>query len=250
MNSPTKLTSMRILGADPLVYALLFLGMAFSIVVGYVAQQRTLMPVINALLLWPFLIWSLRHARIDLAVRLVCFWAFVIFLGAVAAGRLLGQEALTARSWQRRVQCSTDVLADWTSCGRHRPAGVWLPPFLRRTGLTLAGSALTAGLIPLLVGARELAILGLWTANLFGASSPLAPLLALAPWTWAEIAAFIALGVGLADPIVTGDVHGLLTRDRARLLLTGLAALLLALLLHLLLPPLWAALLRPLVTLP
>ena len=134
---------MRILGADPLVYALLFLGVVFSLVIGYVTQQRTLMPVINALIMWPFLIWSLRHARIDLALRLVCFWAFVVFLGAVVAGRLLGQEALAV------VPGSVEYNAQQMYWLTGHPAAAidqpsaWLPPFLRRTGLMLAGSALT-----------------------------------------------------------------------------------------------------------
>lgn len=238
---------MRLFGADPLLYIALFLGLAFSMAAGFVTQQQTLLPLFGGLLVWPFLIWALRHARVDVAVRFAVFWAASVFLLSVVAGRLLGAGA------QAAVPGSTDYIADqllWLTgqANAVQPPAAWLPGLARRIGLLLAGGALTAGLLPLIVAACDLAILGLWTANLFGAAHPIgAALLSLSPWTLAEIIAWVALGVYVAEPIVTGDVRALLTRDRRRLFFTGLVALALALILHLLLPGLLASPLRALI---
>lgn len=238
---------MRLFGTDPLLYITLAVGLALSMTMGFITQQQTLMPVLGALLLWPFLIWSLRHARIDVAVRFASFWAVSVFLFSIVAGRVLGQTAA-----QAAVPGSTDYIASqmfWLSGqeSTYEPLMRWLPAFTRRIGVLLAGGALTAGLLPLIVAARNLSILGLWMANLFDASSPLAVLAGMPPWTLAEIVAWVALGVIVAEPVVTGSVQGLLTRDRRRLALTGLAALLLALLLHLILPSVVASPLRSLI---
>ncbi|MBX7236584.1 MAG: hypothetical protein K1X65_19540 [Caldilineales bacterium] len=238
---------MRLLAADPILYLALAVGLTLSMVIGFVTRQQTAMPVIGGLLVWPFLLWSLRHARVDVAVRFVVFWAALVFLISLVAGRALGQMEA-----QAAVPGSTQFIASqmlWLGGqgGASEPAASWLPAFLRRTGLLLAGGALTAGLLPLIVAARELSILGLWTANLLDAASPLAVVAGLPPWTLAEIVAWAALSVFMAEPLVTGNVHGLLTRDRRRLALTGLLALLLAFLLHLLLPSLLASPLRSLI---
>lgn len=238
---------MRLFGTDPLLYLILLVGLAFSMFIGFVAQQRFLMPVASALILWPMLIWSLRHARIDVAVRLVTFWAVVIFVVTIIASRVLGARA------QETVPGGLEYIANqmlWLTGRESTVEGVsnWLPELARRTGLVLAGGAISAGLLPLIAAARWLAILGLWTANLFNAAHPLLAIpLSISPWTWAEIVAQAALLIVMAEPIVTGNVHGLLTRDRSRLLLTGLIALLLAIALHLLLPRLLASPLRALV---
>lgn len=238
---------MRLLGADPFLYLILAAGLTLSMAMGFVTQQHTIMPLMGAMLVWPFLLWSLRHARIDVAVRFVVFWAAMVFVLSVAAGRILGPMAA-----QAAVPGSTHFIAGqmmWLSGQEalREPLAAWLPAFVRRVGFLLAGGALSAGLAPLVVAARELSILGLWTANLFDAASPLAVVAGLTPWTLAEIVAWVSLGVFVAEPVVTGNVHSLLTRDRGRLALTGLTALILALLLHLLLPSVLASPLRSLV---
>lgn len=238
---------MRLFGADPILYITLAIGLALSMTLGFVTQQQTVMPVVGGLLVWPFLLWSLRHARVDVALRFVVFWAALVFLLSVVAGRVLGQMAA-----QTAVPGSTNFIASqmlWLSSqdGVREPMAAWLPAFVRRTGLLLVGGALTAGLAPLIVAARELSILGLWTANLFDAASPLAVIAGIPPWILAEIVAWAALGVFVAEPVITGSVHGLLTRDRGRLALTGLIALFLALLMHFLLPSILASPLRSLV---
>ncbi|NOX62825.1 MAG: hypothetical protein GXP42_12895 [Chloroflexi bacterium] len=235
---------MRFLGTDPLVYFLILAGLLFTMTVGIIAEQRTLMPVLNALILWPFLIWSFRHARIDVAVRLIIFWSALIFLFALVATRLDERAARAA------VPGSIEFGAEHMLWLAGSAAGVdqfseWFPLFLRRTGVLLVGSAVSAGLIPLIVAAREMAILGIWTGNLLGASNLLVVIFGVPLWIWAEAAAWIAIGAVLAEPIVTGDIHAILTRDRLRLLLTGVAAWLLSFLLHLLWPPVMQSLLRP-----
>ncbi len=238
---------MRLFGTDPLLYLIVLGGLAFSMFIGFVAHQQMLMPVASALILWPLLIWSLRHARLDVAVRLVAFWAAVIFVVTIIAGRVLGGQALET------VPGSLDYIANqmlWLTGQANTVEGAsrWLPELARRTGLVLFGGAVSAGLLPLIAAARWLAILGLWTANLFNAAHPIGAVpLSIAPWTWAEMVAQVALLVVMSEPIVTGSVHGFLTRDRSRLLLTGLAALLVTIVLHLLLPGLLASPLRALV---
>lgn len=238
---------MRILGTDPLIYIGLVVGLLITLAVGFVTEQKTMMPVLNALIVWPLLIWALRHARIDIALRLVVIWAVVIFVGSVVAGRTLGQIA------QAAVPGSIEFNAEhmrWLTgniTGVEQPAN-WLPDLGRRSGVLLAGSALSAGLIPLIAGARYLAILGLWTANLFDAPSLLAIPLGIPPWIWAETVAQISLGVLLAEPMVSGDAQALITKNRRRLLFTGLIALALALLLQLLLPSLIESPLRSLIS--
>ncbi|MCP4168120.1 MAG: hypothetical protein GY759_19805 [Chloroflexi bacterium] len=238
---------MRIFGADPLVYLSMFIGLAFVLALGYVTQQVTMMPVFQGLILWPFLIWALRYARIGIAIRFVVFWAAVILLGSVVAGLVLEQSALAAVPGS--LEFNAENMRWWTgNVTTVQQPQAWLPPFLGRTGLSLAGGALTAGLVPAIAGARSLAMLGLWIATLFGAPSVLALPLAIPLWTWAELLGQIVIVVVVAEPIVTGDVDALLTYRRKRLLLIGFAALGVALLAHLMLPTLLQPLLQGFVT--
>lgn len=233
---------MRLLGTDPLIYLLLLAGLLFTSATGFITTQTRLMPLLNALILWPLLIWALRHARVDLALRLVVVWAAALLLISAAAGQVLGAQA------QAAVPGSIEYNAAamrWLTADAAPPSpSEWLPGLLRRTGLLLAGGAVTAGLLPLVAGARSLAILGLWMANLLAIPNPLALLAGLPPWIVAEMAAQICLGVLVAEPIITGDPRGLLTAERRRLLGIGLIALALAFLLPLLLPHLFLSPLR------
>lgn len=238
---------MRLFATDPLIYLILVLGLLLVIGLGFFAQQQTLMPVLSGLIGWLFLLWALRHARPDIGLRIVGVWAASVFLLSLVAGRLLDQQALAA------VPGSLDYIAAqmlWLTgqSGAVEQPGVWLAAFARRAGLLLAGSILSAGLVPLIAGARYLAVLGLWMARLFDAPHPAAILFGLAPWVWAEVVAQVVLVVVLAEPLVTGDAQALVQGGRRRLLLIGLAALVLAAVLHLLLPGLIASPLRYFVT--
>jgi hypothetical protein len=234
---------MRFFATDPLIYLVLVLGLLLVMGLGFLAQQQTMMPVLGGLIGWLFLLWALRHARPDVGLRIVGLWAVTVFVLSVVAGRLLDQQALAA------VPGSLDYIADqmlWLTgeSGAVEQPAVWVAGFARRAGLLLAGSVLSAGLVPLIVGARYLAILGLWTARLFDAPHPAAILFGLAPWIWAEIVAQVVLVVILAEPVVTGDVQALVQNGRRRLLVIGLIALALAAILHLMLPGLFASPLR------
>lgn len=238
---------MRLFATDPIVYAIVLAGLLLSLGIGFATQQAALMPVINAVIVWPLLLWTFRHARLDVALRLVLFWGLAVFLVSLAAG-------LINLPWaQGAVPGSVEFNANhimWLVGGESdvpSPA-VWLPEQMRRTGVLLAGSVISAGLIPLAVAARELAILGLWTANLFDAPNLLAPLLGTPPWILAEIVAWVCLGLSLAEPIVTGDVQSLLTKRRRTLLIIGGIALALSLAMHFVLPGIVQAIVQPLVT--
>ncbi|MCS7039835.1 MAG: hypothetical protein RMN24_12905 [Anaerolineae bacterium] len=238
---------MRLFATDPLIYLILVLGLLLVIGLGFFAQQQTLMPVLSGLIGWLFLLWALRHARPDIGLRIVGVWAATVFLLSLVAGRLLDQQALAA------VPGSLDYIAAqmlWLTgqSGAVEQPGVWLAAFARRAGLLLAGSILSAGLVPLIAGARYLAVLGLWMARLFDAPRPAAILFGLAPWVWAEVVAQVVLVVVLAEPLVTGDAQALVQGGRRRLLLIGLVALVLAAVLHLVLPGLLVSPLRYFVT--
>ncbi|MCO6450535.1 MAG: hypothetical protein J5I90_07065 [Caldilineales bacterium] len=240
---------MRLLATDPIVYLLVLGGLLLSLGLGFVTQQAAMMPIINAIVLWPLLIWSFRRARIDVALRLILFWGLTIYLVTIVAGRV-------NLSWaQGAVPGSLDFNAShimWlTGSESFTPQPeFWLAEQAKRTGILLAGSVISAGLIPLVVAARELAILGLWTANLFDAPSFLAPIVGTPPWILAEIIAWVGLGTPLAEPIVTGDVQSLLTRQRRRFLVIGAVALVLSVAFHWALPGVVQAIMRPLVVIP
>lgn len=226
---------MRVLATDPLIYLVLVLGLLLVMSLGFLAQQQTMMPLLSGLIGWLFLVWALRHARPDVGLRIVGLWTVTVFLLSLVAGRLLDQGALAA------VPGSLDYIASqmlWLTgqSGAVEQPAVWMAAFARRAGLLLAGSILSAGLIPLIAGARYVAILGLWVARLVDAPHPAAILFGLAPWIWAEVVAQVVLVVVLAEPLVTGNVQALLQDSRRRLLVIGLVALVLAAVLHWLLP--------------
>ncbi len=235
-------TRMRFFGTDPLIYLALLAGLIFTSAIGFLTAQARLMPLLNALMLWPLLVWALRHARIDLALRLAATWAAALLLISLVAGHMLGASAQAAAPGSIEFNAAA---MRWLGGDAAPPAtGEWLPGWMQRTGLLLAGGAATAGLLPLVAGARSLAILGLWLANLLALPHPLALLAGLPPWILAEIVAQLILGVLVAEPIVTGDARGLLAPPRRRLLILGLVAFTLAPLLRLLLPHLFLSPLR------
>ncbi len=83
---------MRLFGTDPLLYVALAAGLILSMAMGFLTQQQTVLPVAGGLLVWPFVLWSLRHARIDIALRFVVFWAALVFLFSLVAVSLARLE--------------------------------------------------------------------------------------------------------------------------------------------------------------
>jgi len=195
-------------------------------------------PVLVALAGWiPFLRALRRGSRRAAAVR-IGGWALALVVGlpalelAVPGGcapffpgaPAYAQEML---QWARRG----------TGC-EGEPA-CFLPQHALHAGAFAAATLLTAGLAGLAFATVLFGWMGAYAAGLAGATGQpaLAVLLAWHPWAVVRVAAYVALGVALAEPLARRGLPRL--PGRGRWLAAGLAGLLLDVLLKATLAQLW-----------
>lgn len=216
-----------------------------SYALGVWAGQPWLVPVLNTLAAYPFMVGPVTSGRLRLAVSRMLVWAATL---AVCATTLsFARPSVTSALFVNAKAYEEEMLV-WVDTGRGREGTPreFLPQHALHaaafSGLSLAtGSALS---MPL--GAALMNYMGHY-AGALGARrrSPAAAVLAWHPWAIVRVVSFVLLGVVLSGPVLC-RVRGLKwkwSRQAVALLAMAMVGLAIDLLIKASLGPVWRRLL-------
>ena len=212
---------------------------------GAVIGVPVLVPILNALASYPFMILALRRGDLRLAVARMLVWAATM---AVAATLIGYARPTTAGALFLRGQSYREEMLTWvrTGQGAESTPSQFIPQQLTHaavfTGLTLA----TGGAAAMPMGAVLMNYMGTYVGGLAAASrSPaLTMILGWHPWAVIRVISFVIIGVVLSAPLLSKLATFEIDRKAARTLLLGAGAgLVIDIVLKTLLAPAWQRLL-------
>lgn len=248
---PADTPTYRVLD-DPLVYPVIALGVALTTFLPVFLGQRLCLPLLNALVIFPFLVGALRTGRLRRGLRLAAFWAVCQTVAALLASFFLSSRADFAvlNALEMRTQLYTLVATGQSQPGFVVGIPLDLPRLALQALAVVGGSLVTAGLAGLFLDAVTINATSHAAASLLReAGRPLPALLLAWPvWTAVRLAGYLVLGAALAEPLAAGDPEGIglagWWQRRRRLIAVGVGLVLLGILLQVVLTPTWADLLR------
>ena len=185
------------------VPAVIVVGTALSYVVARLVGVPLLVPFLNVLPAFPFMIASLRRERTGEAIWRMLVWAAALALCATALGYFdtveSGRLFLRGESYRREM---FDFVR--TGSGAEGDIRRFLPQHMAHAGIFCALALGTGGLLAMPLGAMLMNYMGYYVGALGAASAHpwRALLLAWVPWAVLRIAAFVTLGVVLAGPLL------------------------------------------------
>jgi hypothetical protein len=212
-----------------LVPLVIVVGTALSYVVALPLGVPALVPILNTLPAFPFMIVSLRRGRVDHAVARMLVWAATLAVCATLLGywRTADAGRLFIHGESYRVEMFTYLL---TGVGAEGDIRRFLPQHALHVIVFSLLALATGSVAAMPMGAALMNYMGYYVGALAASAARpgQAALLAWVPWALVRIASFVTLGVVLAGPLLArlaGFSYRL--RDQRRwmaLALAGLAA--------------------------
>ena len=211
-----------------LVPAVIVAGTALSYFIATLIDVPGLVPILNVVPAFPFMVASLRRGAVPEAIWRMLVWAAALAVCATTISYLHTAEAgrLFLRGESYRREMFEFVL---TGYGREGDIRQFLPQHLAHAAAFCALAVASGGLLALPLGAVLMNYMAYYVGALGAASQhPLrAMLLAWVPWALIRIASFVTLGVILAG-VLLGRILGFEYRLREQrtwltLAATGLA---------------------------
>lgn len=206
-----------------------------------------IVPPLLALVAWLPLVGSLRRGRRGVAVAAVALWAALLAGGTAALE--VRRPGSCAALFPRAAEYREEMLS-WARSGEgcESSPSCFVPRHLLHAALFAAATVATGGYLGLVFASVLFGWMGAYAGGLAGASGTplLAAALAWHPWAVVRVAAYLALGVALAEPLVRLGLPR--PAGWRRWLLAGLAGLAVDIVLKALLAPWWwARVVHPLV---
>ena len=222
---------------------------ALSYLVAALVGVPALVPILNTLPAFPFMIGSLRRGHVAEAIGRMLVWAAT--LGACAtlvSYAMSGREGEAQRLFVNGETYRREMFAFLlTGAGAEGNIRVFLPQHALHAVVFTALALATGSLAAMPMGAALMNYMGYYVGTLAASSAhPLrAVVLAWVPWSLVRIASFVTLGVVLAGPVL-GRLFGFpyALRDQRRWILLALAGLALDVVLKWALAPGWRDLIR------
>jgi len=222
------------------------LAAAGSALLGFRLGIPWLLPVLNAAPAWAVMALSIRRGKRAETVALMLLWAAA--LGAATTILCAADPFGTASAAVLHGPAYADEMRAWiaTGAGCESEPSCFVPRHLLHAGAFVALALLTAGAGAILMGSVLMNYMAFYVGTLAAASA--APgtvaILGWHPWSVVRIAAFVTLGVILAEPLL-GRLGGRPSPPgRSRWLVAGAGGLVADMVIKALLAPSWAALLR------
>jgi hypothetical protein len=226
--------------------AVIVVATAFSYFLAVLVGIPALVPILNVIPAFPFMVASLRRGQVAEAIGRMLVWAAALavcattisYLGTAEAGRLF----LRGESYRREM--FEFVL---TGYGREGDIRQFLPQHLGHAAVFSVLALASGGLLALALGAFLMNYMAYYVGALGAASVHpwKALLLAWVPWAVIRIASFVTLGVILAGPLL-GRILGFEYRLRAqqRWIALATAGLVIDVILKWSLAPWWREMIR------
>jgi hypothetical protein len=180
------------------------LATAASYAVGWAVGLPALMPVLNTLASFPFMVAALRQGRLRVAVARMLVWALAMGACAtlIAYARPWAAGQLFVRGDAYRTEMFTWVM---TGRGAESTPAVFVPQQAGHAALFSALALATGGAAAMPMGAVLMNYMGTYVGSL-AAASPRPVVAALAgwhPWAVIRVASFVVLGVILSMPLLS-----------------------------------------------
>lgn len=175
-----------------------------SYALGWLFDIPVLVPVINTLASYPFMVAALRRGDVRLAIVRMLLWALT--MGVCATAMSYARPAETDRLFVRgeayRVEMHTWVM---TGRGAESRPSEFIPQQIEHAVVFSALALLTGGALAMPMGAVLMNYMGHYVGTLaaIGRRPLLLMILGWHPWAVIRIASFVVIGVVLSMPLVT-----------------------------------------------
>lgn len=213
---------------------------------GYHSRLPWLLPLLQVVPAYPFLVRDLKEGKIPLAVLRMLAWAVIL---AVTMGTLALHSPETGAASVLHGEAYRDEMIRWirTGVGTESMPSRFLPQHLLHAAAFAALSLATGSLLSLVLGAVLMNYMSFYVGSLLSlARRPgIVLLCGWPPWSILRVTAFVILGVVLAGPLLR-RVAGIPFRwaDRRGWILAAAAGLVLDAALKAMLAPSWGRILR------
>ena len=224
---------------------LIVLSTLLSYAIGWTIGVPLLLPILNTLASFPFMVLALKRGDLRLAVARMLLWALTM---AVAATLLsYARPAQTDTLFLRGESYRADMFG-WVLTGRGAEStpSQFIPQQAGHAVLFSALALVTGGVAAMPMGAVLMNYMGHYVGTLAAASRH--PLLTMVlgwhPWAVIRVISFVVIGVVLSAPLLSRLGSFTVDRRFARMLLLGAGVGLVAdIILKTLLAPAWQRLL-------
>ena len=179
-------------------------GTVASYAVGWAIGVPLLLPFLNTLAAFPFMVAALRRGDVRLAVARMLVWALTMGVAAtlLSYARPAQTDTLFLRGEAYRVEMFAWVM---TGRGAESSPAQFIPQHARDAAIFSELALATGGALAMPMGAALMNYMGHYVGALAAASRH--PLLTLVlgwhPWAVIRIASFVTLGVLLSAPLLS-----------------------------------------------
>ena len=220
-----------------------------SYAVGWAIGVPVLVPILNTLASFPFMVLALRRGDLRLAVARMLLWALT--MGVTATLLSYARPAQTGTLFLRAEPYRVEMFA-WvmTGQGAESTPSQFIPQQAEHAAIFSALALATGGTAAMPMGAVLMNYMGHYVGTLAAASRrpALTMVLAWHPWSVIRIVSFVVIGVVLSTPLLSRLGKFRIDRALARaLLLWACGGLLTDIILKTLLAPAWQRLLLRLI---
>jgi hypothetical protein len=227
------------------IASLIVLSTLFSYAAGWVAGVPILLPVLNTLASFPFMVVALRRGDLRLAVARMLLWALTM---GVAATLLSYARPAQAGQLFLRAPAYRAEMFTWVATGRGPESlpSQFIPQQIGHAALFSGLALASGGVVAMPMGAVLMNYMGHYVGTLAESSAHPArtALLAWHPWAVIRVISFVVIGVVLSAPLLSRLFKFRVDWARARpLLLMAGAGLVADIVLKTLLAPPWQRLL-------
>src|SRR6476646_6476782 len=184
--------------------ALIVFATTISYGIGWVIGVPALVPILNTLASFPFMVAALRRRDLPDAVARMLLWAFTMAIAATVLSYAYpaDTEALFLRSGDYRREMFTWVV---TGRGADSTPSQFIPQQAGHAALFSALALATGGALAMPMGAVLMNYMGHYVGSLAAASRRPAMTLVLAwhPWAVIRVIGFVVIGVVLSAPLLS-----------------------------------------------
>ena len=184
--------------------ALIVLATFISYAVAWIIGSPVLVPVLNTLASFPFMVQALRSGRLRLAVARMLVWALALAVCAtlISYWQPFRTDALFLRGASYRSEMFSWVM---TGHGAESDPARFLPLHARDAAIFVVVALATGGVLAMMMGAALMNYMGHYVGSLGAASArpALTMILGWHPWSVVRIVSFVTLGVVLSAPLLS-----------------------------------------------
>jgi hypothetical protein len=216
-----------------------------SYVVGWLAGIPILVPILNTVASYPFMVAALKRGDLRLAVGRMLLWALT--MGVAATFLSYARPAEAGQLFLRAHAYRTEMF-DWVLTGRGMEStpSRFIPQHLGHAALFSGLTIVTGGALGMPMGAVLMNYMGHYVGTLAESAQHPARTMLLAwhPWAVIRVVSFVTIGVVLSAPLLSRIAKFNIDRGVARRLLAWAGAgLVVDIVLKALLAPTWQRLL-------